>query len=141
MTSFRSIYGWMGAVALILVTSAGCGEEKSSVPTARLQGSVTLNGGPIPPDAQATISFTPIDSMKAVPASAEIKDGKFDAQDVPMGKVDMTITIQQATGKLLPDPQGRGDVAEINDLVPQAWRNGKEIQVDGDKSDLNYDLK
>jgi hypothetical protein len=42
---------------------------------------------------------------------------------------------------MIADPEGRGESEEIKDLVPESWRSGQEVEVTGDKSDLNFELK
>ena len=57
---------------------AGCGKEQSGIPTARLRGTVTVNGVAIPVDAAGTIIFQPVTVGDTRPASPPIKDGKYD---------------------------------------------------------------
>ena len=60
-------------------------------------------------------------------------------EDAPVGKVRVTFSINQPTGEV----KGEGDRLERTEksLVPESFRGGQEIQVDGDNSNLNFDLK
>lgn len=139
MTGCWKAVGWLGAIAVISVVSAGCPKRGTGPPTARLRGAVTLKGGPIPADADARIRFDPAEIGDARPASAIIGDGKYDVEDAPVGKVRVTFSINQPTGEV----KGEGDRQERTEksLVPESFRGGQEIQVDGDNSNLNFDLK
>jgi hypothetical protein len=104
-----------------------------------LQGTVTLNGAPIPADALANIRFDPVGPVDSRPMSASIQNGKYDVADAPMGKVLVTFNISQPTGKML----GSGDrqEQEMRNLVPESVRSGQEIEVTGDNPSLNFELK
>jgi hypothetical protein len=137
MTKLLKSFGWLGALAFVIVVCTGCpANEASGPPTAHLQGAVTLNGGPIPAEASGTIIFEPVTVGDARPASSPIKDGKYNVEDAPIGKLRVVIHLTQE----LPPGQGR-QFTEFKTLVPERLKEGQEIQVDGDNLNLNFDLK
>jgi hypothetical protein len=133
---------WLGAVSLVLsVVLVGCGGT-SAGSTTHVTGTVTLNGGPIPPDAQASISFVPIAETTGLTASAEIKDGKYDVPDAPVGPVRVEFSISRLSETSAPIGGGReGTQVQAENLLPESLRNGKEDVVSHDKSEMNFDLK
>ena len=140
MTKFSKSLGWLGALAVVVGVCAGCpAKEGSGLPTAHLKGAVTLNGGPIPADADASIVFYPAEVGDARAASAIIKDGKYDVADAPIGKGRAVISITQPTGEVV-EEAGRKSI-QFKSLVPKPLWDGQEIHVDGDNVNLNFDIK
>ncbi len=87
----------------------------------------------------ATIEFRPTGVGQATGASADIKDGKFDAAGVPVGTVSVVFRVMQPTGRMTQfDPAARPE-PELKDLVP-AGKATTSITVSGDKSDLKFEL-
>jgi hypothetical protein len=142
MNRSRMIRGFLGSVALLsLVIFVGCGGD-SAGSTTRVSGTVMLNGGPIPPGAQASISFVPINENRGVVASAEIKDGKFEVPDAPVGPVRVEFSISQMTGESRPADDGRtGGEVVVKNLLPESVRNGIEKSVSADQPEMSFDLK
>ncbi len=132
----KSLGGWLVVVACACL---GCSEEETGPPTAHLQGAVTINGQPIPADAEASISFNPAALGDARPASGVIADGKFDVKDAPVGKVRVLFNISQSTGKM--HSEAGHEAMEYKSLVPKSLLNGQEIEVSGDNPKLDFDLK
>ncbi len=139
MTNCRRSLGWWIAIAIVVFVCTGCSEKQAGPPTAHLQGTVTINGKPIPADAAGTIIFDPVVVGDARPASSPIKDGRYEVEQAPLGKVRAIIHITQELG---PVPGG-GDrqMVESKSLVPENLKDGQEIQVDGDNAHLDFDLK
>jgi hypothetical protein len=126
-------------VAIAALFSIGCPESQTGPPTAHLQGTVTLGGNPIPADAMASIRFDPVGPVDSRPSSAGIQGGKYDVPDAPTGKVMVSFSISQPTGRKS-GTEGRQE-EELKSLVPESVKNGKEIDVTGDNLSLNFDLK
>jgi hypothetical protein len=100
---------------------------------------VTVGGKPIPPEALAYIRFQPTTVTQGRSVTAQIKDGRFDAVDAPLGSVNVTFTIDQPTTEAAFAPGARPEM-QYRSLVPAAKANGQVIDVAGDKSDLSFDL-
>jgi hypothetical protein len=122
-------------VALLALVVAGCGT--SGLPTAKLEGTVTLDGTPI---ATGGIQFRPKDPKgQAPPAGAVISDGKYSAKGVPIGKVVVMVTATKETGKTI--TQGSDSRPEAVNIIPQKYQKGIEIDVTGDNPNQNFELK
>jgi hypothetical protein len=139
--SKQSVFGSLGLFAVILVAASGCSGGSSSGRTAHLQGSVTVGGKPIPPQAEASITIRPTGINQANASYAKIIDGRFDMPDAPKGKVMVSFSIQNPTGKMIKYDEFSRPEPELISLAPQSWKDGQEMQVDGDKSDMVFDLK
>jgi hypothetical protein len=139
MARIRSTLLLASTFGLVLLSTAGCPDSGAADPTAHLKGTVTLGGGPIPADTQASISFGPTALGQARTSSSSIKNGHFDVRDAPKGKVIVKVSIMQATGKMVGPPGGRQQ-EDYKDLVPASKIDGFTIDVTGDKDDLKFDL-
>jgi hypothetical protein len=123
--------------AVFVVGAAGC-NSGSSTPVAHLQGTVTIGGQPVPADAEARIMFMPpatADNRNARPAIVPIVAGKYDAPDVPTGKILVRFDIQQPTGKEF----ARG-MKESRNLVPPEHQEGLAIEVAEGEGQQNFEL-
>src|SRR6476660_2127972 len=130
----------MIALALAATATLGCDKPKPNRGTVQVQGTVTIGGNPIPPDAQASIYFGPTDASQASSSSASIIDGKFNAEGVPKGKVLVTFTIMQPTGEQKAFAPGARKQMDMRSLVPTAKANGVERQVSDNNAILDFDL-
>ena len=126
-------------LALVVCSAAGCGQQGSK-PTARLSGTVTINGQPIPADAEATIMFRPAASGMAKTAGVRIANGKYDSPQTPVGEVNVLFSIQQPTGNMISDAGGP-PFPELRSIVPEGTAAGIKLTVSGDNLDQDFDLK
>jgi hypothetical protein len=112
----------------------GCSEDGAlSKPTAHLRGNVTIDGRPVPSDAEGTIVFRPAGGGgQAQPASATIVDSKYDAPNVPQGKVKAYFNIGRLTGRMITEAAGGSPFAEMEQLAPAEAETGISIDVTGD---------
>ena len=129
------------AVVVLVVGLAivGCGGSDKPFKTARLAGTVKLDGEPI---ANGTISFAPEDGQTPT-TGAIIQNGKYSAE-VPLGRKKIMISAVQATGRMqkaydTPDSPMTEITAEI---VPARYNVATMLEHDvtGNNSDLNFDL-
>jgi hypothetical protein len=125
------------ALFLIAPVLAGCGSGKPKAPSARLEGTVKLDGAPI---AKGTINFIPQGSKQAQPDSAPIIDGRYAAQAVPLGKVLVMIRASKETGKMISIPDSKEQYADVVEIIPQKYAQGIPIEVSGDKPTWDFDL-
>jgi hypothetical protein len=128
------------AVLVLAAGAAGCGAvsaSRPSYPAANLQGAVTLDGQPI---AKGTLQFLPPDGSSAPVVQAEIKDGRYSVTAVPLGKVRVMIYAVRETGRM--DSKSTSEpIPEVVNLVPERYRDGIEINVKGDNTGQNFELK
>ena len=132
--------GWL-LVALTTVV-LGCGESKSSN-TAHLSGTVTIDGQPIPTDAdECYIQFMPAAGGQGAPAHTQIVDGKYDCENVPKGSVTAIFNITRLTGRMVREDNAPGATPypERENLVPKKHRAGLTIQVEGDNNAHDIEL-
>jgi hypothetical protein len=128
-------------LALVVALLTGCGDT-SGKPTARLAGTVTIAGQPLPGDAEGTIQFMPNESGQAPPASTAIVGGKYEAADVPLGSVTVIFHIQRLTGRMVREDNAPGATPypERENLVPRKHASGIRIEVTGDRDDQDFSL-
>ena len=131
---------WLALVATIGIS--GCGKGAGGKPTAHLAGSVTVNGAPLPDDAEGYVQFMPDAGGSAPPTSTDIVDGKYDAEAVPLGEVTAIFNITRLTGRMVREDNAPGATPypERENLVPKKHRSGVKLTVDGDNDAHNFDL-
>ena len=128
----------VGSAFLLLL--AGC-DRGPGYPSARLAGRVTLDGQPIP---EGKIMFRPVDRGAGPVGGTTFADGAYIADDVPLGKINVQLVATRETGNMVPlwpnDPQG-AQVPEMVDLIPERYKLGIEIVVEGDDEGLDFELQ
>ena len=124
-------------LGLSFALDAGC--RDSGPPTARVGGTVTLGGMPIPANAEALITFRSTTAGQANSASSRIIDGKFDVLHAPRGHVRIEFSIQLPTGEEAFAPGVRPEM-QFQSLVPDQYQGGVPIEVTGDMLDMKFDL-
>ncbi len=124
-----------GIVAsLVLVTVVGCGEQQDSYPSARVTGRVTVDGEAI---AEGSINFYPKRSGQGPTVAADIVDGVYTAEQVPLGDVLVQFMATRETGRMIP---GSGtDVPEVLSIIPTKYQSGVELSITGD-SEHDFEL-
>jgi hypothetical protein len=131
-------------LALILsgaVVVIGCGSGDRG-PVAHWQGKVTIDGRPLPADAQARIFFAPSPTASeptAPPAIVEVENGRYDATNVPAGSVAVTFEIRRPTGQEIPR-EGSIPLKEYEDLVPLEHRSGMLLEIAEGEKTHDFDL-
>jgi hypothetical protein len=126
---------------LLLALASGCGPRARTEPVARLEGTVTIAGKPLPADADGSIVFAPTAQGQAPPVQAKLAAGSYKADRVPQGQVTVMFHIMRSTGKMLKtSPDDIHPTPERIDLVPPASRDGVKIEVKGDNLQQNFDL-
>lgn len=115
------------AILAVGVSAIGCAKAKPAFPTAKLQGVVTIDGSPV---KTGSLQFMPGPTVKGQPSQAAILDGKYSADQVPIGPVRVLFTITRETGKMIKEYSNT--YPEVENLVPEHYRSGLEITVSGD---------
>ena len=141
MNTIWMVLRYACVMVALLATTAGCGAKKSSN-TAHLSGTVTIQGDPLPEDAEGYIQFMPASGGQAQPAHTEIIDSKYDAENVPRGQVTAIFHITRLTGRMVREDNAPGATPypEREDLVPRKHRAGVTIQVEGDDDAHDFEL-
>jgi len=117
------IHRLAGVFAVLGIVVGGCGDSGGS--TATLEGVVSIDGAPV---EQGMISFTPMQVGVAV--TADIREGRYKASGVPLGRVLVQLHARTETGRMLTDEADGGrPYPETIDLVPEKHRTGLEIMV------------
>ena len=127
----------LASLALMCATLAACDSGRRSG-TARLQGTVTLNGQPLPADAQANVTFSPVDKGRT--AGTVVANGEYDCPDVPLGKVRVYFSVMRPTGKMITESDNR-PYPEVASIIAQKYASGIEIEVTDDNSNQDFDLE
>jgi len=121
-----------------LAICTGCGGSSG---VAHVQGKVTIGGKDLPADASAFISFARAEAKPGdKPASAPIEGGQYNCANAPTGKVKVRFEITKPTGPMKKSERTGEDYQEMITIVPAAKMGGIDATIDGDKSDLNFDL-
>ena len=124
------------AVSIVLFLMSGCG--KRPAPTAHLAGAVTINGDPVPADADAALSFEPLAGGKSV--SAPITNGRYDSPQAPQGSVSVRFYISQRVGPVRISQRTGKEYQDVANLVPPQHAAGMTIQVSGDNLNQDFNL-
>ncbi|MCX7427113.1 MAG: hypothetical protein NTW96_15995 [Planctomycetia bacterium] len=126
------------AVCMVaLVTMAGCGAGGSDKPSTRLEGAVTLDRRPI---AKGTIDFLPQQKGQAAPVTAQIVDGRYKVEGVPLGKVLARIKAGKETGREIAIPHSEEKYREEVSLIPLKYAQGISLEVTEDAGTRDFEL-
>lgn len=112
------------SVLLLLVVLTACGEKGPDYPAVNLEGVVTVKGEPVP---KGRITFTPQEAGRGPGTGGDIVDGKYIAQNVPVGKVLVQFQANKETGKIV--KVAGADLPESLNIVPTENRSGVYIEV------------
>jgi hypothetical protein len=96
---------------------------------------VTVDGKPI---EEGTLSFTPISGNRGGGISTPIAAGKYHVEGVPQGRVRVFFNAIKATGNTV--LQFDKPVPEFVSLVPDGYRSGVEIDIQGEKMEHDFQL-
>ena len=137
---FRTRHLAFAYLSLIVVLMGGGCDRGPGYPAARLAGRVTVDDEAI---AKGTMIFSPRQPGSGPVVTAKISAGDYVADAVPLGKINVEIIAMRETGKMQPlipsEPNG-AQVAELENAIPEQYRNGIEINVTGDDPELDFDL-
>jgi len=117
---------------LLVAALAGCGARPTH-PTAHLAGRVSIQGQPVP---QGKLVLLPLEPGHGPGVGVPIIAGNYDCPGAPTGKVLAQVYAVRATGKMI---EAMGSThPELINTVPDKDRNGREINVSGDNSQLDF---
>jgi hypothetical protein len=125
-----------GASALGSISLAGCRPSEPVYPSAKLEGDVRIGAEPI---KSGRVHFTPSSGAAGVPVTADIVDGRYVAEKVPLGNVVVTFTAVKDTGKLIREGD-RQPYPELVNIIPGKYLQGIPLDVTADNSAQNFEL-
>ena len=125
--------GFMLLCSTVLFINAGCSGQHH--PTARLEGRVSVGSHLI---EHGNITFTPLQANRGVSVLAKIESGVYVATQVPRGKVRVDFHAVQETGKTV--MQFGKPYPETVNIIPDKYRVGFEIEIDGDNIHKDFNL-
>lgn len=126
----------VAALLCALLAVTGCNDGRKPG-TARLGGRVTIDGQPPPAGAIGSIAFRP--TGKGQPTSAQIVDGKYRCDDVPLGDVVASVQMVLPTGKMV--SEGGRSFQELRNLVSSKYDQGITLEVTEDNSSQDFELE
>lgn len=124
-------------VGLVGLCLTGCGKSGPASPTTTLEGMVRLDGQPVP---EGVISFLPQGKKQAPATKADIREGRYSAQQVPIGPVLVMIRAPKKTGKIESIPQSKSQYEEVVETIPQKYLSGIPLDVTEDMKTKDFDL-
>jgi hypothetical protein len=124
----------------MVLVIAGCGAGKPA-DTAHLAGKVTLDGEPIPADAQASITFQPTAGNKGKAITVPIVNSAYDSPHTPRGSVLAIMSLTIPTGKMVMSERVGREVPEMKTVtLSQEQMGGITLDVAGDEPNRNFEL-
>ena len=125
---------------LTLAVVVGCGSGAKKGPTVKWSGTVTIEGQPLPSNAQGQIV---VQSANATGASrgdqADIVNGSYSLQSVPKGEVTVSFNIYTTAPAKNQSDAERG-LEDTTNIVPDRWLQGVVDTADKNDSAKNFDL-
>ncbi|MBQ6616997.1 MAG: hypothetical protein IJH67_11590 [Thermoguttaceae bacterium] len=125
---------------LTLAVVVGCGSGAKKGPTVKWSGTVTIEGQPLPSNAQGQIV---VQSNNATGASrgdqADIVNGSYSLQSVPKGEVTVSFNIYTTAPAKNQSDAERG-LEDTTNIVPDRWLQGVVDTADKNDSAKNFDL-
>lgn len=131
---------WSLAVLVVALQLCGCSAESIGPPTVHLAGAVTIDGKPLPDDAEASIMFKPTARGQAKSVNVIINEGRYDAQHVPRGKVRAFLNIQRPTGRMISEAGG-SPYPEVLPIISAEYGVGIALDASDDNLEQNFDLR
>ena len=126
-------------VLLLAASVVGCGGGSSE--NVHLKGKVTLDGSPVPANAQASVTFQPTAGNKGKAVTAAITNGEYDSPNTPRGPVLAIMSISIPTGKMIKSERMGTDVPEIKTVtLSQGQMGGIAMEVTGDEATHDFEL-
>ena len=123
-----------------LLLLCGCSAESMGPPTVHLAGAVTIDGQPLPADAEASIMFKPTQRGQAKSVSVVITGGRYDAPGVPRGEVRAYLNIQRPTGRMISEAGG-SPYPEFLPMIASEYGSGILLGASEDNLQQDFDLR
>jgi hypothetical protein len=116
---------------LLLAASILCGCGDGGRPRVSITGSISVNGVPL---EAGMIVFRPLESGAGSGGSAEVTDGRYRLDNVPIGPTVFTFSGTRLTGKSIPGPGGQPEPERVNVIPRKVLNQGLERKVEDDST-------
>ena len=103
-------------------------EIEADVPGRKNDGRCHVAGQAVP---KGQIQFIPQGGNQGTPVSAAIVEGRYQADNVPLGKVTVMFRATRPTGKMDAKCTSTPEAGFV-DLIPKKYRGGVTLEVTGD---------
>jgi len=123
----------LGSLIVGLLMTIGCGSPEPEPVT--VSGMITIDDKPIP---EGSVSFTALEKGIGKSTTAEIRDGRYEAHDVPRGKVMMRFHAMRDTGETYVEDGQTFPV--LVPIVPRKYETGFEFDFREDSTTQNFEL-
>lgn len=112
----------------------GCAEKEAVISTAKLEGTITINGFAV---EKGTLQVISKDKVGLI-AQGQITDGKFIIPDAPLGEVTILVRATKLTGKMIKEYSS--EYPEVINIVPNSYRQGVPytVKIEGEPLLLNW---
>ena len=87
----------------------------------------------------ATVAFDDVESFELDLYNVVVANGRYVAEAVPRGKLRVLVTASKETGKIIKEYSTPRP--EVINLIPDKYRNGIPIEVNGDNPNQDFALK
>jgi len=124
-------------LGLVVLGLLGCGRQGPTAPTTKLEGMVRVDGQPV---AEGVISFFPQGKKQAPPAKAQIRDGRYSADNVPIGPVLVMLSAPKKTGKIQKIPESKAEYEEVVETIPNKYLGGIPLEITENLKTKDFDL-
>ena len=123
---------WPFCVCLCVAGLSGCG---GGYDTVSLDGEFRINGQPV---EEGGITFSPLDGDRGRGVYTEVKNGHYQVDDVPVGRIHVTFIAIEYTGR---DVTIMGVTSpESKIIVPPKYRAGIDIEIGPNDTTQDFDL-
>jgi len=122
-------------LAVVAGLAAGCGRGGPDYPCITLRGNVTVGGQPLESGA---MQFLPLDGGQGPTVGTTVVQGRYVAENVPLGKVRVLFTSVKR-GKQLGSVEDI-PVFETIHLIPEPYRGGVVIEVSQSQTVHDFEM-
>jgi hypothetical protein len=129
--------GGTAALAAALALALGCGGGGADEgTTATVSGAVSYDGRPV---ENGSIKFVSTEANGGT-GSGAIKDGRYTATKVPVGKTQVSISGFKVLGtRKLIDGQGGPEVPNVQEIIPAKYNSKSELTFEASRGENSKD--
>lgn len=123
------------ALSIFSASIGGC-QHESGYPCTTVKGLVSVDGSPVP---TGQITFSPVAQGPVV--GAEIRNGAYRCEKVPIGKHHVTLIANSATPAIITDIVTGAKHEVPRSILPPHNRSGLDVEVDVSTATLDFPLR